>query len=245
MGHPSRGCVCVDVRDLLEALPKRLELAEHGVERHPELADLGAPLAGAHPLGEIAGGDRTGGVGHRLQRPQPPPQQQPGAGGEQRQEGEPGRAFDEEEAAQGRAHLRGRHGDDDGVAGQPVLAERALLLARSLVHARGYDAATIEEAEAWYAKTFGGVVNTHANEPVVDVPGAQIRFAKVQTAQAPTKGRVLAASDALATLPWRDPERVEVGQRTSKPLWDNWKVLALLCLVVGAEWTLRRRWGYA
>jgi hypothetical protein len=56
---------------------------------------------------------------------------------------------------------------------------------------------------------------------------------------------VLAASDALATLPWRDPERVEVGQRTSKPLWDNWKVLALLCIVVGAEWTLRRRWGYA
>jgi hypothetical protein len=36
-----------------------------------------------------------------------------------------------------------------------------------------------------------------------------------------------------------------VGQRTSKPLWDNWKVLVLLCLVVGAEWTLRRRWGYA
>ena len=67
----------------------------------------------------------------------------------------------------------------------------------------------------------------------------------LQALAAATKGRVLAASDALATLPWRDPERVEVGQRTSKPLWDNWKVLALLCLVVGAEWTLRRRWGYA
>ncbi|HEX9576886.1 MAG TPA: glutamine amidotransferase [Myxococcales bacterium] len=60
-----------------------------------------------------------------------------------------------------------------------------------------------------------------------------------------TKGRVVDAGDPLAGLPWRDPERVEVGQRTSKPLWDNWKVLALLCLVVGAEWTLRRRWGYA
>ncbi|HUJ29304.1 MAG TPA: glutamine amidotransferase [Myxococcales bacterium] len=62
---------------------------------------------------------------------------------------------------------------------------------------------------------------------------------------AATKGRVIDAGDALAKLPWRDPERVEVGQRTSKPLWDNWKVLVLLCCVVGAEWTLRRRWGYA
>ena len=51
--------------------------------------------------------------------------------------------------------------------------------------------AEIPKAEAWYAKTFGGVANTHANEPVVDVPGAQIRIAKVQTAQAPTKGRIL------------------------------------------------------
>ena len=25
----------------------------------------------------------------------------------------------------------------------------------------------------------------------------------------------------------------------------RWKVLLALCLVVGLEWTLRRRWGYA
>ncbi len=60
-----------------------------------------------------------------------------------------------------------------------------------------------------------------------------------------TRGRVIDAGDSLSSLPWRDPERVEVGQRTSRPLWDNWKVLALLCAVVGMEWTLRRRWGYA
>ena len=67
----------------------------------------------------------------------------------------------------------------------------------------------------------------------------------LQALAAATKGRVLAASDALATLPWRDPERVEVGQRLSKPLWDRIWVLAVLCAVVGLEWTLRRRWGYA
>jgi hypothetical protein len=67
----------------------------------------------------------------------------------------------------------------------------------------------------------------------------------LQAIAATTKGRVVDAGDSLAGLPWRDPERVEVGQRTSKPLWDNWKVLALLCAVVGVEWTLRRRWGYA
>jgi uncharacterized membrane protein len=60
-----------------------------------------------------------------------------------------------------------------------------------------------------------------------------------------TGGRLIGADDRLASLPYRDPERVEVGQRTSRPLWDKWTVLVLLCCIVGAEWTLRRRWGYA
>jgi len=67
----------------------------------------------------------------------------------------------------------------------------------------------------------------------------------LQAIASATKGRLVATGEPLSGLPWRDPERVEVGQRTSKPLWDNWKVLAALCAVVGVEWTLRRRWGYA
>ena len=43
----------------------------------------------------------------------------------------------------------------------------------------------------WYAKTFGGKANTRNNAPVVDVPGAQIRFNKADKAQAPTRHRVL------------------------------------------------------
>ena len=51
--------------------------------------------------------------------------------------------------------------------------------------------AEIAKAQAWYAKTFGGKASTRNNQPVVDIPGVQIRFATADTAQAPTKGRVL------------------------------------------------------
>jgi catechol 2,3-dioxygenase-like lactoylglutathione lyase family enzyme len=51
--------------------------------------------------------------------------------------------------------------------------------------------AEIPKAVAWYAKTFGGKAGTRNNQPVVDVPGGQIRFAKADTAQAPTRHRVL------------------------------------------------------
>jgi catechol 2,3-dioxygenase-like lactoylglutathione lyase family enzyme/predicted enzyme related to lactoylglutathione lyase len=49
----------------------------------------------------------------------------------------------------------------------------------------------IPKAQAWYAKTFGGKAGTRNNAPVVDVPGAQIRFAKADQPQARTLGRVL------------------------------------------------------
>ena len=51
--------------------------------------------------------------------------------------------------------------------------------------------AEIPKAQAWYAKTFGGKAGARNNAPVVDIPGGQLRFAKADTAQAPTKGRVL------------------------------------------------------
>src|SRR5262252_3019406 len=51
--------------------------------------------------------------------------------------------------------------------------------------------AEIPKAQAWYAKTFGGKAGTRNNAPVVDIPGVQIRFAKADAKQVPTKGRVL------------------------------------------------------
>ena len=49
----------------------------------------------------------------------------------------------------------------------------------------------IPKAQAWYAKTFGGKMGTRNNAPVVDLPGVQIRFARADAKQAPTRGRVL------------------------------------------------------
>src|SRR5437899_4168402 len=51
--------------------------------------------------------------------------------------------------------------------------------------------AEVSKAVAWYAKTFGGKAGTRNNAPVVDVPGAQLRFNKADKAQAPTRHRVL------------------------------------------------------
>jgi catechol 2,3-dioxygenase-like lactoylglutathione lyase family enzyme len=49
----------------------------------------------------------------------------------------------------------------------------------------------IPKAQSWYAKTFGGKIGTRNNAPVVDLPGVQIRFARADSKQAPTRGRVL------------------------------------------------------
>src|SRR5215475_12591403 len=49
----------------------------------------------------------------------------------------------------------------------------------------------IAKAQAWYAKTWGGKAGTRNNAAVVDVPGAQIRFAKADKAQTATRHRVL------------------------------------------------------
>ena len=49
----------------------------------------------------------------------------------------------------------------------------------------------IAKAVAWYAATFGGKAGTRNNAAIVDVPGAQIRFAKADKAQAATRNRVL------------------------------------------------------
>src|SRR5438477_9887506 len=51
--------------------------------------------------------------------------------------------------------------------------------------------AEIAKSQAWYVKTFGAKAGTRNNAAVADVPGGQLRFAKADKAQLPTKGRVL------------------------------------------------------
>ena len=57
--------------------------------------------------------------------------------------------------------------------------------------------AEIPKAVAWYAKTFGGKAGTRNNAPVVDVPGGQLRFAKADTKQAPTRGACSTTSASM------------------------------------------------
>ena len=51
--------------------------------------------------------------------------------------------------------------------------------------------ADLPKAVAWYASTFGGKVGTRNNAPVVNLPGVQLRFARADAKQAPTRGRIL------------------------------------------------------
>lgn len=50
--------------------------------------------------------------------------------------------------------------------------------------------------------------------------------------------------DSLESLPWKEPPLVEVGRSKDQPIWDRWHWLLTLVLVLGAEWALRRRFGY-
>lgn len=50
--------------------------------------------------------------------------------------------------------------------------------------------------------------------------------------------------DGSPSPPLLDPPVVEVGRSKDRPLWDKWYVLALLAALLGAEWLLRRRFGY-
>jgi predicted enzyme related to lactoylglutathione lyase len=51
--------------------------------------------------------------------------------------------------------------------------------------------AEIPKAQAWYARTFAGKAGTRNGAAVVDIPGGQFRFAKIDKAQVPTRGRIL------------------------------------------------------
>jgi catechol 2,3-dioxygenase-like lactoylglutathione lyase family enzyme len=51
--------------------------------------------------------------------------------------------------------------------------------------------AAIAPSQAWYGKIFGAKAGVRNNAPVADIPGVQLRYNKADTAQAPTRGRVL------------------------------------------------------
>jgi uncharacterized membrane protein len=54
----------------------------------------------------------------------------------------------------------------------------------------------------------------------------------------------LQQESALPEVPLLDPPVVEVGRAKDQPLWDRWYYLVVLVALAGAEWFLRRRFGY-
>jgi len=96
----------------------------------------------------------------------------------------------------------------------------------------------------------GAELGTTENALVVEESGPELaqpapRPELLKLVASATRGEYLPAEGAqLSKLNLRDPERVEIGQRKSKPLWDQLPVLVALCLVLGTEWFLRRRWGF-
>ncbi len=63
-------------------------------------------------------------------------------------------------------------------------------------------------------------------------------------AEATGGGFTTADDGVLPALGLPEPELVEVGRSKDEPIWDRAWLLALLVAVLGAEWLLRRRWGW-
>ncbi len=59
-----------------------------------------------------------------------------------------------------------------------------------------------------------------------------------------TGGKVLRSVEGTVDLPLLDPPVVEVGRSKDQPIWDRWYFLMVLVALLGAEWFLRRRFGY-
>jgi hypothetical protein len=82
-----------------------LDLVEHGVEGQSQLADLGALGHRLDPLGEVAVGDGTGGLGHRLERAQVTAHHHPREHPQSHEDRSRDDELDAEEAAQGRLQI--------------------------------------------------------------------------------------------------------------------------------------------
>jgi catechol 2,3-dioxygenase-like lactoylglutathione lyase family enzyme len=84
----------------------------------------------------------------------------------------------------------------------------------------------IPKAAAWYARLFGGVAATRNNQPVVNLPGVQLRFARAETKQAATRGRILDhigfdVKDHAAFVKRLEAERITLDEPPRKSAAGN------------------------
>jgi hypothetical protein len=88
----------------------RLDLAQHGVQRQPEPADLGVGLGRLHPAGEVAAGDVAGGGGDALQGSQAEPHDRQRQDGQEQQDTGGEDQLDAHQPVQGLVELGGGEG---------------------------------------------------------------------------------------------------------------------------------------
>lgn len=78
-----------------------------------------------------------------------------------------------------------------------------------------------------------------------ELADARVNAALLKEIAAETGGRFFESPDfSLSDVPLEEPPLVEVGRSRDQPLWDRWYWLTLMVAIVGAEWALRRRFGY-
>ena len=97
---------------------RALEAVEHGVEREPDAADLGARVGARDAVREVAAGDPARGVADAVERQQPDAHEDPRDGGEQQQHAGDHEALDDHETVEPLLDLAQRD-RDDGDPGPP------------------------------------------------------------------------------------------------------------------------------
>ncbi|MCI0571778.1 MAG: glutamine amidotransferase [Myxococcaceae bacterium] len=78
-----------------------------------------------------------------------------------------------------------------------------------------------------------------------ELADSSVRPALLEQIAELTGGRFQVVGEGVsADVPLVDPPVVEVGRSKDRPLWDRPAALAVLVALLGAEWFLRRRFGY-
>ncbi len=134
----------------------------------------------------------------------------------------------------------------DGGVEQPLAVRRAGAAGR-------FSTALSPDAPGLYrvhAEAMRGSTRLGAAERIVYVGGADREFADPRLNEGflrrlarDSGGRYVRASDASRVLSWLDDAAKERAREEQRDMWDRPGLLAVVILLLCAEWTLRRRWG--
>ena len=101
-----------------------------------------------------------------------------------------------------------------------------------------------------HAEATRGATSLGTSDRTINVGGADREFADPRLNEGflrrlarDSGGRYVRAADASRVLSWLDDSARQHAESERRDLWDRPWALAMLVLLLCAEWTLRRRWG--